>query len=56
MSTWCTHTGQEITWQAALDSKVQANPERYVLDADPPTKPGSDGNYPIAVPGVTKFF
>ena len=56
MSTWCTHTGQEITWQEALDSKMQVNPAGYALDGDPPTKPGPDGNYPIAVPGVTKFF
>ena len=55
MSTWCSHTGQAITWQEALGSTRQANPERYALDADPPTKPGPDGNYPIAVPGVTKF-
>ncbi len=55
MSTWCTHTGQEITWQEALDSKKQVNPERYALDAEPPAKPGPDGNYPISVPGTTKF-
>ena len=55
MSTWCTHTGQEITWQQALGSQMQANPDRYAMDAEPPTKPGPDGNYPIAVPGVTEF-
>jgi len=55
MSTWCSHTGQTITWEQALNSKKQANPESYAFDADPPTKPGPDGNYPIAVPGVTKF-
>ncbi len=55
MSTWCSHTGQEITWEQALASKRQANPQRYAFDADPPTMPGPDGNYPIAVPGVTRF-
>ncbi len=55
MSTWCSHTGEEITWQQALESKMQAKPQRYAFDADPPTMPGPDGNYPIAVPGVTKF-
>jgi hypothetical protein len=55
MSTWCSHTGQEITWEQALNSKKQANPKRYAFDADPPAQPDADGNYPIAVPGVTKF-
>jgi len=56
ISTWCSHTGEEITWEQALNSKMQANPKRYAFDADPPAMPGPDGNYPIAVPGVTKFF
>jgi predicted dehydrogenase len=55
MSTWCSRTGQEITWEQALESKTQAKPERYAFDADPPTMPGPDGSYPIAVPGVTRF-
>ena len=56
MSTWCSHTGKPITWEQALNSKAEAKPDRYDFDADPPTKPGPDGNYPIAVPGVTKFY
>lgn len=55
MATWCSHTGQEISWQQALESKKQVNPESYSLDAAPPTVPGPDGSYPIAVPGLTKF-
>lgn len=55
MSTWCSHTGQEISWEQALASKKQVNPERYALDADPPTLPGPDGNYPLAVPGMTSY-
>lgn len=55
MATWCSHTGVEITWEQALHSNKQARPERYSLDADPPTMPDEDGNYPVAVPGLTKF-
>jgi len=56
MSTLCSYTGEEITWQQALDSKQQLKPERYAFDAAPPTKPGPDGNYPIPLPGVTRFI
>jgi len=56
MSTWCSHTGQVITWEQAINSKKQDNPDRYAFNAEPPTKPGPDGNYPIAVPGVTKVL
>lgn len=55
MATWCSHTGQEITWEQALRSNKQANPTGYDFDAVPPTVPDSDGNYPIAVPGLTRF-
>ncbi len=55
MCTWCSYTGQMITWEQAMDSQRQSNPERYSFDATPPTTPGPDGNYPIPVPGVTKF-
>ena len=27
----------------------------FQLDADPPTLPDADGNYPVAIPGVTEF-
>lgn len=55
MATWCSHTGEEITWEQAMNARRQVNPERYALDAPPPTLPGPDGNYPIAVPGTTRF-
>jgi hypothetical protein len=55
MATWCSHTGVEIAWDQALNSTQEAKPQRYSLDAAPPTEPDADGNYPIAVPGVTKL-
>jgi predicted dehydrogenase len=55
MSTWCAHTGEEITWQRALESKQEWHPAAYTWDAEPPTRPGPDGNYPIPVPGVSRL-
>jgi predicted dehydrogenase len=55
MATWCSHTGEAITWEQAMNSQWQVNPERYAFDAPPPTLPGPDGNYPIPVPGATRF-
>ena len=31
-------------------------PSRLARDADPPTKPDAQGNYPMPVPGVTRFM
>lgn len=55
MSTWCSYTGREITWEEALNSNIQANPDSYNWDTDPPARRGPDGRYPIPVPGMTKF-
>jgi predicted dehydrogenase len=42
------YTGQEITWEMALNSKENLSPARYDWDAAPPASP-------IAVPGQTAF-
>jgi hypothetical protein len=49
------YTGQVITWDQAMNSKQALVPSAYTWDAEPPTKPGPDGRYPIATPGVTKL-
>jgi hypothetical protein len=56
MATWATYTGNIITWDQAMKSKHVSIPERYSLDAEPPTRPDANGNYPMPVPGVTKFI
>ncbi len=50
-----TYTGRTITWEQALQSQESLAPAAYRWDADPPVLPDKNGNYPIAVPGVTKF-
>jgi hypothetical protein len=49
------YTGQAITWEQAMASELDLSPSAYTWDADPPVMPDADGNYPIAMPGATKF-
>ena len=49
------YTGQEITWQEAMQSKLVLAPSRYAWDAEPPVKPDKNGQYPCPMPGITKF-
>ena len=48
-----THSGKQITWDDAFQSDLALAPDRYAWDGNPPVRPGSDGNYPHAIPGVT---
>jgi hypothetical protein len=50
-----TYTGQEVTWEQATRSKESLAPSRYAWDATPPVLPDSTGQYPIALPGITRF-
>ncbi len=49
------YTGQAITWDQAINSELLLAPSEYAWDAAPPVVPDDDGNYPIAMPGVTPF-
>jgi len=49
------YTGKILTWEEAINSKQDLSPKRYAWDAEPPTKPGTDGRYPVAMPGLTPF-
>ena len=51
-----TYSGQEVEWGKAINSGINIMPEKYDFNATPPFVPDANGNYPIAVPGVTKFF
>ena len=48
-------TGQTITWDEALNSTTELAPDldKLTLDGPAPIMPDEQGNYPIAVPGVT---
>lgn len=47
------YSGKEVTWEAALNSRLSLKPAKYDLNADPPILPNKDGSYPVAVPGMT---
>jgi hypothetical protein len=48
MGRMAAYTGQQITWEMALNSQEDLSPARYEWDAAPPVAR-------IAVPGQTKF-
>jgi predicted dehydrogenase len=49
------YTGQAITWDEAMNGKLDLSPSAYAWDALPPTLPDAQGNYPIPTPGITRF-
>jgi predicted dehydrogenase len=49
------YTGQEITWEQAMNSKLVLAPKSYAWDAQPPVLPDASGQYASPLPGVTKF-
>jgi len=49
-----TYSGQVVSWDEAMNSDVDLMPERLSWDALPKVLPDEQGNYPIAIPGVTK--
>lgn len=56
MGRMAAHSGQMIQWDEAINSELSLMPERFAWDANPPTVPGEDGNYPVPVPGKTKVL
>lgn len=56
MGRMATYSGQTITWEQALNSDIKLVPDVVGWDMEPPVKPDENGNYPVAVPGVTQPF
>ena len=51
-----TYSGHVVEFDKALNSGLSLQPSHYSWDADMPSKPDAKGFYPVAVPGVTKYF
>jgi predicted dehydrogenase len=51
-----TYSGQVVRWDTAIQSPLDLSPGKLAWDAQPQSKPGADGIYPCAVPGVTKAY
>ena len=56
LGSMATYSGQIVTWEDALNSKLNLGPERQSFHAEAPVQPDADGTYPCAVPGLTKAF
>ena len=56
MGRMATYSGQIMEWDKLLASGISLAPQKYDWDALPPVLPNDDGFYPIATPGVTKYF
>jgi predicted dehydrogenase len=56
MGRMATYSGQVMEWDKVLNSGLNIMPSRYAFDAEPPVKPDANGFYPVAMPGVTKYF
>jgi predicted dehydrogenase len=51
-----TYSGQVVEWDKALNCGLNLQPTTYAWDALPKTLPDANGNYKVAVPGMTKFY
>jgi predicted dehydrogenase len=51
-----TYSGQVLEWDKALNSGLNLQPTAYTWDTLPKSLPDANGNYKVAVPGVTKFY
>ena len=51
-----TYSGQVVTWEDAIASDLALVPDPLTWDSEPPIHPDADGNYPVAMPGITKVL
>jgi len=51
-----TYSGQIVEFDKALNSGLSLAPTTFDWNAQMPVNPDKDGLYPVAIPGVTKFF
>jgi len=56
MGRMATYSGQVVEWDQATQSKLELVPQRWAWDTIPGPKPGPNGIYASAMPGVTKAW
>lgn len=54
MGRYATYSGNTVKWDEALNSEINLMPDRFAWDAMPKILPDANGDYPHAIPGVTK--
>jgi hypothetical protein len=50
------YTGRQLGWKKAINAEFAFEPQVCDFKTEPPVKPGPDGYYPVAVPGVTRLI
>ena len=55
MGRMATYSGDEISWEQAMNSDLQLVSDNLSWDSTAPTLPDANGNYKIPKPGVTKY-
>ena len=56
MGRMASYTGQKITWDQAINSNVNLQPDKFDWTTLPKSLPDANGFYPIPVPGKDKLF
>ena len=56
MGRMATYSGRMIEWDKALQCGMNLQPTAYTWDTAPRSLPDANGDYKVAVPGVTKFY
>mgnify|MGYP003125148631 FL=1 len=56
MGRYATYSGKVLTWEEALNGKVDLFPEKLAWDTSPKVLPNEDGYYPHAIPGKTQVI
>ena len=56
MGRLATYSGNVIRWDEAMRSDIRLTTDAEQWDAEPPVLPNEEGEYPVAVPGVTKVL
>jgi predicted dehydrogenase len=51
-----TYSGRTVTWDEGINSSLDLAPPHWDWNATPQSKPGPDGIYPCAIPGVTRAW
>ena len=56
MGRMAAHTGQVVTYEQMLkhDHEFAPGADQFTMDSAAPLQAGSDGSYPIPLPGITK--
>jgi myo-inositol 2-dehydrogenase / D-chiro-inositol 1-dehydrogenase len=49
-----TYSGKKVTWEQAMNSSINLQPDAYTWETLPKTLPDANGFYKIPVPGVTQ--